>query len=79
MLLRSRKLCPYWVGYAFHKSNRLLPGDYLMTSVAIGDPPQYFDLFLDVLDDKLVIVDQSSADPDLDYQYNYIKNLFVPE
>ncbi|KAI6189434.1 Aspartic protease 1 [Aphelenchoides bicaudatus] len=56
-----------------------LLGDFLTTSVGIGSPPQYFDLFLDTSDDKLVIADTQTSNPGLDYQYNYIKNLFVPE
>jgi len=54
-------------------------GDYLVTSVGIGSPTQYFDLYVDTSDDKLVVLDSATSDSGLDYNYDYIKNLFVPE
>lgn len=54
-------------------------GDYLTTSVGIGSPTQYFYLYLDTSDDKLVVLDLATSDSELDYNYNYIKNLFTPE
>lgn len=55
-------------------------GDYLVTSVGIGSkPPQFFDLFLDSSDDKLVVLDANTASADLDFNYDYIKNLFTPQ
>lgn len=56
----------------------ILNGDYLVTSVGIGNPAQYFDLFLDIDDDKVLVMDTNTANPKLDYQYPYIKNLFEP-
>jgi len=54
-------------------------GDYLVTSVGIGNPTQYFDLYLDTKDDKMVVLDSKTANANIDYAYDYIKNLFVPE
>jgi len=54
-------------------------GDYLITSVGIGNPTQYFDLYLDTKDDKLVVLDSKTSNANVDYSYDYIKNLFVPE
>jgi len=54
-------------------------GDYLTTSVGVGDPPQYFELFLDSNSDKLSIFDVKTFNEKIDYQYDYVKNLFVPE
>jgi len=51
---------------------------YTTTSVGIGDPPQFFDLGIFLHDDKLVLLDQVTANGDLDYQYDYVKNLFSP-
>ncbi|KAI6211309.1 Pepsin F-like [Aphelenchoides besseyi] len=54
-------------------------GNYLVTSVGIGEPPQYFDLAIDLNSDKLFVLDRSTVNVDIDYGYDYIKNLYLPE
>ncbi|KAI6197671.1 hypothetical protein M3Y94_01252500 [Aphelenchoides besseyi] len=53
--------------------------NYLLTSIGIGEPPQYFDLAIDLSSDKLFVVDRSTANEGIDYGYDYIKNLYLPE
>jgi hypothetical protein len=52
---------------------------FLITFSNSQIPAQYFDLYLDTNDDKLVVFDTQTFNADFDYQYDYIKNLFVPE
>ncbi|KAI6199087.1 hypothetical protein M3Y96_00589300 [Aphelenchoides besseyi] len=54
-------------------------GNYLTTSVGIGQPPQFFDLAISFSSDKFFVLDRSTSDPDLDYKYNYVKSLYLPE
>ncbi|KAI6172739.1 Aspartic peptidase A1 [Aphelenchoides besseyi] len=54
-------------------------GNYLVTSVGIGEPPQYFDLAIDLNSDKLFVLDRSTVNVDIDYGYDYIKNLYLPD
>ncbi|KAI6189435.1 hypothetical protein M3Y97_00008200 [Aphelenchoides bicaudatus] len=56
-----------------------ISGNFLTTSVGIGQPAQYFDLAITLNSDNLIILDAKAQNVQLDFQYDYIKEMFFPE